>query len=155
MELGYTEPDPRIDLSGEDVKKKLLILGREIGLEMESEEIIIEPFLSKDSMEAKSLDLFLSSLDGVDARLKERIIGEEEGCKLCFIASIDHGDARIGLRIVGPDHPFSTLSGSDNMIVITSQRYFERPLVVRGPGAGAEVTAAGVFAELIKIGHLF
>ena len=154
MELGYTEPDPRVDLSGDDVRKKLLILGREIGLTMEIEEINVSSFLSKESIEAQEVDAFLASLEGIDIELQNEFEGAEEGGKLCFVAGIDRGKAQIGLKVVGPDHPFSTLSGSDNMIVITSQRYLERPLVVRGPGAGAEVTAAGVFAELIKIGHL-
>ena len=155
MELGYTEPDPRVDLSGEDVKKKLLILGREIGLQIESDEILINSFLSRESMDADTTKAFLDSLTGIDTQLQAEVERGGNGSRLCFIATIDEGNAHIGLRAVAPDHPFSSLSGSDNMIVITSQRYFERPLVIRGPGAGAEVTAAGVFAELIKIGHLF
>ncbi len=155
MELGYTEPDPRVDLSGEDVKKKLLILGREIGLPIESSEIQIVSFLPKESIEAENIEAFITTVERIEESLDAVRKNAEPESKLCFIAKIDNGKAVIQLENVGNDHPFSTLSGSDNMIVITSERYFERPLVIRGPGAGAEVTAAGVFAEIIKIGHYF
>ena len=155
MELGYTEPDPRIDLSGEDVKRKLLILGREMGCKLEGDHINIKPFLPTKSFQAVDIESFLSTLDevAIDFESRRKKLNIEKK-KLAFVASVDYSNtANVELQEVGEEHPFYTLSGSDNMIIITSDRYKERPLVVRGPGAGAEVTAAGVFAEIIKIGQ--
>ena len=155
MDAGFTEPDPRVDLSGEDVKRKLLILAREMGCKLEAEEINIHPFLPMESFAAESVDLFLETIDLVEEKFQQKrnqLMLENK--RLAFIASVDNKrNASIELKSVGESHPFFNLSGSDNMIIITSERYQDRPLVVRGPGAGAEVTAAGVFAEIIKIGQ--
>ncbi len=154
MGAGYTEPDPRVDLSGQDVRKKLLILGREFGLSLENEDILIESFLPEESVVAKNVEDFLGTLDLIEKQLDTYKEELRDGKKLCFVASVDHTKkAKIGLEVVDAANPFFSLSGSDNMIVITSERYADRPLVVRGPGAGAEVTAAGVLAEIVKIGH--
>jgi bifunctional aspartokinase / homoserine dehydrogenase 1 len=151
---GYTEPDPRIDLNGIDVRRKLIILARETGLPLEAENVIIDNVLPEACRNAPSVDEFfveLKKADGYFAQLLET--ATQEGKVLRMVASLENGQARIGLQSVDASHPFYQLSGSDNMIVFTSQRYKERPLVVRGPGAGAEVTAAGVFSEIIKIGN--
>ncbi|MCB0678499.1 MAG: bifunctional aspartate kinase/homoserine dehydrogenase I, partial [Saprospiraceae bacterium] len=152
---GYTEPDPRIDLMGLDVRRKLVILAREAGLELESEQVTIDPFLPPVVAEAPSVEAFFAELEGVDQHFRQLVKKAEERAKvLRLVAKLENGEARIGLEEVGVEHPFYHLSGSDNMIVFTTERYKDRPLVVRGPGAGAEVTAAGLFAEIIGIGHL-
>ena len=154
-EEGYTEPDPRIDLMGLDVRRKLVILAREAGLELESEQVTIDPFLPPVVAEAPSVEAFFGELEGVDQHFRQLVEKAEEREKvLRLVARLENGEARIGLEEVGVEHPFYHLSGSDNMIVFTTERYKDRPLVVRGPGAGAEVTAAGLFAEIIGIGHL-
>ncbi len=151
---GFTEPDPREDLGGADVRRKLLILARETGLQMEAEDIAVENILPKAAAEARSIDAFFVELEKSDAHF-EKIAAECEkaGKVLRMIASLENGKAQIGLKQVDASSPFFSLSGSDNMIVFTTERYKDRPLVVRGPGAGAEVTAAGVFAEIIRIGN--
>ena len=154
-EEGYTEPDPRIDLMGLDVRRKLVILAREAGLELESEQVTIDPFLPPVVAEAPSVEAFFAELEGVDQHFRQLVEKAEKREKvLRLVAKLENGEARIGLEEVGVEHPFYHLSGSDNMIVFTTERYKDRPLVVRGPGAGAEVTAAGLFAEIIGIGHL-
>ncbi|MFQ5446277.1 MAG: bifunctional aspartate kinase/homoserine dehydrogenase I [Saprospiraceae bacterium] len=158
-ERGFTEPDPREDISGADIRRKILILARETGLEMEAADVEIENILPKAAGEAGSVEAFFVELEKADAHFEKlRSEAEKEGKVLRMIATLEKGaegtsTASIGLRAVDASHPFYSLSGSDNMIVFTTERYKERPLVVRGPGAGAEVTAAGVFAEIIKIGN--
>ncbi len=152
-ELGYTEPDPRIDLKGVDVQRKVVILARESGLAIEPEDVTIIPFLPEYCYQAKSVEDFLLVLSEADDFMEDkRFQAEKEGKVLRMVARIKDGKAIIGLDAVAITHPFYFLSGSDNMIVFTTERYKDRPLVVRGPGAGAEVTAAGVFAEIISIG---
>ncbi len=154
QDKGYTEPDPREDISGADVKRKLLILAREVGYPLESHDVKIEAFLPKATFDAGSVDEFYKLLKKDNEKLEQlRTNAEKEGKKLRLVATLDNGVAFIGIKTVGLDHPFYSLNGSDNMIVFTTERYKERPLVVRGPGAGAEVTAAGIFAEVIKIGN--
>lgn len=154
QELGYTEPDPRDDLSGSDVRRKLLILSRVSGFAMEADHVDIENILPDASLNAPDVPAFFETLKEYNDFFTKKIeAAEAEGKALRFIASLDNGIAKISLQAVTPDNPFYNLSGSDNMIVFTTTRYKERPLVVRGPGAGAEVTAAGVFAEIISIGN--
>ncbi len=150
-ELGYTEPDPRIDLMGIDVRRKLVILARESGLALEESDVIIENFLPKSCIEANTIESFFENLEKEDAFFS-KMIDNTEGA-LRMIAKVENNRATIGLQKIDIENPFYQLSGSDNMIVFTTERYKERPLVVRGPGAGAEVTAAGVFAEIITIGN--
>jgi aspartokinase/homoserine dehydrogenase 1 len=152
--LGYTEPDPREDLSGFDVRRKLIILSRETGLAMEPEHVSIQNILPKACSEATSIEALMQELEKADAQFeKMRKEAADKGGVLRMIAKLEEEKASIQLECVNESHPFYSLNGSDNMIVFTTERYKERPLVVRGPGAGAEVTAAGVFAEIIKIGN--
>ncbi|OAV43478.1 bifunctional aspartate kinase/homoserine dehydrogenase I [Lewinella sp. 4G2] len=152
-EKGFTEPDPRVDLSGKDVGRKILILARETGVALESEDIDLVGFLPEGAMEAASVPDFFTVLENNRAYFQQMYQeAAAEGKVLRMIATLEGERASVGIQAVGEDNPFSGLSGSDNMIVFTTDRYRERPLVVRGPGAGAEVTAAGVFAEIIKIG---
>ena len=151
---GFTEPDPRIDLNGIDVRRKLIILARETGLALESEDVQIHPVLPEACRNAADVPAFFEELKKADdyfTQLAEAAAAE--GKVLRMVASLENGVASIGLQSVDATHPFYQLSGSDNMIVFTSERYKDRPLVVRGPGAGAEVTAAGIFSEIIKIGN--
>ena len=153
QEKGYTEPDPRDDLSGRDFMRKILILARDAGYPMEEADIKIEPILPKTCLEAQSVEDFYAALKAEDAfftQLKAKAAAENK--VLRYIGKLEDGKAAITLQMVDENHPFFTLSGSDNIISFTTDRYRERPLVVKGPGAGAEVTAAGVFADLINIG---
>lgn len=147
---GLTEPDPRDDLSGSDVRRKLLILARESGLPLESDDVDIEQVLPEICVQATSVDQFFEALEQSDDYFENmRKTAADNGKVLRFVAKLEDNKAAIVLQQFDTSHPFYFLSGSDNMVVFTTERYRERPLVVRGPGAGAEVTAAGVFAEVI------
>jgi len=153
QEKGYTEPDPRDDLSGKDFMRKMLILARDAGYAMEEADVKIESMLPKSCFQAKTVDDFYAALKAEDAffsDLKNRAAADNK--VLRYIGKLENGKAAITLQMVDENHPFFTLSGSDNIISFTTDRYKERPLVVKGPGAGAEVTAAGVFADLINVG---
>ena len=153
QEKGYTEPDPRDDLRGTDFMRKILILARDAGYAMEAADVEIESMLPKACLDAQSVDDFYAALKAEDAffaNLKNE--AESSGKVLRYIGKLENGKAAITLQMVDESHPFFTLSGSDNIISFTTDRYKERPLVVKGPGAGAEVTAAGVFADLINVG---
>ena len=151
---GYTEPDPRDDLSGLDVARKILILSRETGLPMEMSDIQIEQILPESCVKAKTIEEFFETLEKENAFFENKLnSAQKEGKVLRFIAKLENGKANISLQAVSADHPFYSLSGSDNIIAFTTERYKERQLVVKGPGAGAEVTAAGVFADIINISH--
>jgi bifunctional aspartokinase / homoserine dehydrogenase 1 len=152
-ELGLTEPDPRDDLSGADVRRKLLILSREAGLPLEMNDIQVENILPKPCSDAPDVPAFFAALEAHDSHfegLKQK--AADNGAILRFVAKMEDGKASIELKEYDQSHPFYGLSGSDNMVVFTTDRYRERPLVVRGPGAGAAVTAAGIFAEVVAIG---
>jgi aspartokinase/homoserine dehydrogenase 1 len=150
-EKGYTEPDPRDDLSGLDVARKILILARESGNALELSDITIEPILPKECFDASDLETFFASLKALDPVMdQKRAKAKERGNVLRFIASLHNGKASVGLGLVDETSPFATLWGSDNMIVFYTDRYSDTPLVVRGPGAGAYVTAAGVLADILK-----
>ncbi|MGZ3756425.1 MAG: bifunctional aspartate kinase/homoserine dehydrogenase I [Mucilaginibacter sp.] len=153
QEKGYTEPDPRDDLRGTDFMRKILILSRDSGYPLESSDVQIDSILPKACLDAQSVDDFYAALKAEDAyftQLKNK--AEAQGKVLRYIGQLENGKASITLQMVDENHPFYMLSGSDNIISFTTDRYKERPLVVKGPGAGAEVTAAGVFAELINVG---
>lgn len=162
-QLGYTEPDPRIDLMGIDVRRKLVILARESGLSLEESDVKINNFLPTACIDAPSVEAFFDNLVQENAYFDKLLntpdstnrteSSEQEQTVLRMIAKIENNEATISLQTVNAQNPFFHLSGSDNMIVFTTERYKDRPLVVRGPGAGAEVTAAGVFAEIITIGN--
>ncbi|MCO5249413.1 MAG: bifunctional aspartate kinase/homoserine dehydrogenase I [Chitinophagales bacterium] len=152
-EEGYTEPDPRDDLSGLDVARKALILSREIGSQLELSDIQVKN-LVPENLRNVSLQEFISRIHELDAlyeKLKQD--AEKQHKALRYMAIIENDKVEIALKSVDNQHPFYNLSGSDNMIVFTTERYKSNPLVVKGPGAGAEVTAAGVFAEIISIGN--
>lgn len=154
QQRGLTEPDPRDDLSGADVRRKILILARETGLPLETADVELENILPADCLAASSAEAFFTALEQHDdhfERLRQQAADQHR--VLRFVACLDEGQARIGLQTFDQSHPFYFLSGSDNMVVFTTERYRDRPLVVRGPGAGAEVTAAGVFAEVIGMGR--
>ena len=150
-EKGYTEPDPREDLNGMDVARKLLILAREAGLSLELKDIAIEKIMPPDVENAKSINDFFVKLKKHDKDFEfMREKAAEKGKVFRYIASLQNGKAKISMQEVGPDHPFYALSGIDNVIAFTTKYNQERPVVVRGPGAGAEVTASGVFADIIR-----
>ena len=149
---GLSEPDPREDLKGLDFARKLLILGRETGISMELEDIHVENILPEYCLQTKSVEAFFVQLQRADQDFEQkRERAEKNGKVLRYIGTLEKGKASVSLHEVDERHPFYTLSGSDNMIVFTTERYKERPLVIKGPGAGAEVTAAGVFADIIRI----
>jgi aspartokinase/homoserine dehydrogenase 1 len=153
-EKGYTEPDPRDDLNGKDFARKLLILARECGVKMEMADVTIENILPSDCIKAKSVADFFAALKKHDNHFK--VIAEKaekSGKVLRMIGVFEKGKASLALHAVDSKHPFYNLSGSDNIISFTTNRYKERPLVVKGPGAGAEVTAAGVLADIINVSN--
>ncbi|HLO43496.1 MAG TPA: bifunctional aspartate kinase/homoserine dehydrogenase I [Leadbetterella sp.] len=149
---GFTEPDPRDDLSGTDVARKILILARESGIKLEFSEVENIPLLSAEAMSAKSVEDFYAVLEKENSHY-EKLLNEAlaKGEVLRFIASLENGKAKLGLTSVGKSHPFYNLAGSENIVSFTTERYFNNPLVIKGPGAGAEVTAMGVFADIISL----
>ena len=151
---GYTEPDPRDDLSGMDVARKILILSRETGLPFELTDITVENLVPKDCQGDTSVDQFFKDLEKHDAAFEKlRVSAAAKNEKLRYMAVLNRGKIQVSLGSVDDQHPFYSLSGSDNIILLTTERYHDRPMVIRGPGAGAAVTAAGVFADIIRIGH--
>ncbi len=154
-ELGYTEPDPRDDLSGQDIKRKIVILSRVAGYPLEANEVHVEPLLPQSCMEAKDIEAFFKELEKHEVYFGNLIENaERKGAKLRYLASLKNGKASINLVEVRADSPFFNLARTDNMIVFHTSRYQERPLIVQGPGAGSDVTAAGVFAEIIQLGSV-
>ena len=153
-EKGYSEPDPRDDLNGLDVARKILILARECGYALNLEDIELENIMSDACKKAPTMEAFFSELGKIDPNIEaRREAAEKRGNLLRYVATLENGKASVALREVSNTHPFATLSGSDNMIVFTTERYKEYPLVIKGPGAGAEVTAAGVFADILRIAN--
>jgi aspartokinase/homoserine dehydrogenase 1 len=149
---GFTEPDPRDDLSGMDVARKIVILGREIGLDLSLDDVAIESLVPEE-LEAGSVDDFLGRLADYDERMTA-ILREarEHNQVLRFVGSVDHtGEASVKLRRYDTEHSFARINHTDNIVQFRTQRYNTNPLVVQGPGAGPEVTAAGVFADLLRV----
>ena len=148
---GYTEPDPRDDLSAKDIIRKMIILAREAGFSLEESQIQIESLVPKQIIHALSIEEFLALLPEMDEMMRKSCdSASRSGRVLRYVAIVTPMEARLSLSSFGPDSPFYSLSGTDNMVVITSKRYSQNPLVIRGPGAGAEVTAGGVFADILK-----
>jgi aspartokinase/homoserine dehydrogenase 1 len=153
-EKGFTEPDPRDDLNGKDVARKILILARESGFNLEFDDVVVENILPAPCLKAKTVEEFFTQLEkNNDVFSKKRAAADKANKVLRFIAKLENGKAEVSLQAVDSTHPFYSLSGSDNMIAYTTERYKERPLVIKGPGAGAEVTAAGVFGDIIRISN--
>ncbi|MCG8307616.1 MAG: bifunctional aspartate kinase/homoserine dehydrogenase I, partial [Cytophagales bacterium] len=149
-EKGFTEPDPRDDLNGMDVARKILILSREAGYDLNLDDVLIHNILPQSCLDAPTVEAFFEALEEANDHFEAlRSQAEKSGKVLRFIAKMEDGRASVGLESVDQANPFFSLDGSDNMISYTTDRYLERPLVIKGPGAGAEVTAAGVFAEII------
>ncbi len=154
MEKGYAEPDPRIDLSGTDVIRKLVILTREAGYKVEQEDVEKHLFIPDSSFEG-SLEDFWKHLSELDSDFETRRCQlEAEGRKWRFVAVMDNGHTSVSLQAVGREHPFYNLEGSENIVLLTTERYREFPMQIRGYGAGASVTAAGVFANIMSIANV-
>ena len=150
-EKGYSEPDPRVDLSGTDVVRKILILAREAGYTMEKDDVIVNKFLP-DECFTGDLNDFFEKVKEYDAEFEEkRKALLKQNKKWRFFATLDQGKARVELLTIGTEHPSFNLEGSNNIILLTTNRYHELPMVIKGYGAGAEVTAAGVFADLMRV----
>ena len=150
---GYTEPDPRDDLSGTDVARKAVILAREAGLTLELADIAVESLVPAALKDA-SVEEFLKRLPDFDAPMAERVAGAKQaGQVLRYVAAIDvrAGKAKVGLESFGPKHPFANISLTDNIVQFETGRYCDNPLIVRGPGAGPAVTAGGIFADLLRL----
>ena len=152
-EQGYSEPDPRIDLSGKDVIRKLVILAREAGYQVEQEEVEKQLFVPSDYFEGSLEDFWsrLSELDNAFEQGRQEL--EKNGLRWRFVAKMEEGKTSVGLQTVDASHPFYQLEGSNNIILITTERYHDYPMMIRGYGAGASVTAAGVFANIMQASH--
>lgn len=153
-EAGYSEPDPREDLSGKDVVRKLVILSREAGYRIETEDVKKNLFVPESLMQGTTEDFFknIASID--DEFEKRRAATAQSGRALRFVARLENGEATVGLEEVASDSPLYSLESSNNVILITTERYKEYPMEIKGYGAGAEVTAAGVFADIISIANI-
>ncbi len=150
QEEGYTEPDPRLDLSGMDVMRKIMILAREAGTEMEMNDIICNGFLPKSCFDG-SVEDFYKEMEKHESHFLSLLeAAKKENCKLKFVASFNNGKASVGLQHISPSHDLFHLYGKDNVVLFYTDRYTDQPLVVKGAGAGAEVTASGVFADIIR-----
>ena len=150
--FGYTEPDPRLDLGGADVVRKLVILARAAGHTIDGEDVRVES-LVPESLRDVDVHTFLDRADELDAAIEtRRENAQEQGCVLRHLAALDEdGNARVGLVAVAADHPAARLAGTDNLFALTTQRYRARPLVIQGPGAGAEVTAQALLGDVLLL----
>lgn len=150
--MGYTEPDPRDDLSGADVRRKIIILTRECGYNIESSEVNLESILPESLMKIADVSGFLKALPDFDSYILGLLkTAQSENKVLRYVGISENGVANIKIVAVGKESPFYNLEGSDNLFAITTSRYRQRPIIIRGPGAGAEVTAAGVFSDVLMI----
>jgi bifunctional aspartokinase / homoserine dehydrogenase 1 len=153
-DLGFAEPDPRIDLSGVDVARKLLILVRESGHQFDMKDIKINTFISEKYFEG-SVDDFWKNIPEMDAEFeanRKKLVAE--GLFWRFVAKFEDGKAEVGLQKIPANHPFADLQGSNNLVMFNTERYLEYPMIIKGYGAGAAVTAAGVFADIIRVSNI-
>ena len=150
---GYTEPDPKIDLSGVDVARKILILARESGLGIELEDIANDPFLPKECLDTPDNASFFESLDTHNDHFNHLLENaKSNNARLKYVAQLENNQASVGLQEIPQGHDFYNLEGSDNIILFYTDRYRDQPLIVKGAGAGAAVTASGIFGDIIRIG---
>ncbi|MEM9326532.1 MAG: bifunctional aspartate kinase/homoserine dehydrogenase I, partial [Bacteroidota bacterium] len=151
-ELGLTEPDPRLDLFGSDVMRKILILARQSGKQLEFSDVALDSFLPQSCHDASSIEDFYEAVAKEEQHFQSLVkVATQEGKKLRVVASFDENGAKVALEGVTEDHPFYHLEGMDNIVLFYTQRYPEQPLVVKGAGAGAAVTASGIFADILKV----
>lgn len=154
QEARYSEPDPRIDLSGKDVIRKLVILAREAGYKVEQDDVVKNLFVPDKYFQGNLEDFWstISEMDN-DFEIKRKVL-EDQSKRWRFVATMDNGACSVGLKEVSSSHPFYDLEGSNNLIMITTERYLQYPMMIKGYGAGASVTAAGVFADIISIANI-
>ena len=151
---GYTEPDPRIDLSGVDVARKILILARESGVAINLEDIANTSFLTQNNLSADTVSDFYASLASDETHFQNLFNdAKSKNSKLKYVAEFSDGKAKVGLKHIPTDHPFYNLEGKDNIVMFYTERYKDQPLIVKGAGAGAEVTASGLFSDIIRVGN--
>ena len=154
QEEGYTEPDPTIDLSGIDVMRKILILVRESGLKLDLQDIENTAFLPEESLQAESTDAFFETLKTHESHFQQLFkAAAEQNSRLKYVAQFDEGKASVSLQHIPEGHDFYNLEGSDNIVLFYTERYPKQPLIIKGAGAGADVTASGIFADIIRIGN--
>ena len=152
---GYTEPDPRIDLSGTDVARKLLILARESGYTLDMSDVSNESFLPSGALEAHSVDAFYELIKSKDDAFKTLLTSAlDNDAQLKYVASFKDGKANVGLKEIPAGHPFYNLEGKDNIVMFYTDRYNDQPLIIKGAGAGSEVTASGLFADIIRASNI-
>jgi aspartokinase/homoserine dehydrogenase 1 len=151
---GFTEPDPREDLNGQDVGRKLLILTREAGLKLEFENIDIQNLVPMEARDVDTVEEFFDILANHDDEFTKMFEeADSKGKKLCYIARYEDEKATVKLEQIDRDHPFYGLDGSDNIVAFKTQHYQDSPIVVKGPGAGADVTASGIIADILRISN--
>jgi aspartokinase/homoserine dehydrogenase 1 len=152
--LGFTEPDPREDLSGEDVARKLLILAREIGLQMDIDQVRVRSLVPQPLSGGAFSPRFFAAFARHDHEMRKRFqAAKARGNVLRYVGVLEKGKAQAALQECPRSHPLAAAKGSDNIIAFTTKRYSRTPLVVQGPGAGADVTAMGVFSDILKLLH--
>jgi aspartokinase/homoserine dehydrogenase 1 len=153
-EKGYTEPDPRDDLSGLDMARKLLILIRECGIKFELEEIKVEKLISEEAQKANTIDDFFIKLKNDDAKIIDlKRKAAQKNCVLSYIAKYENGKASLSLVEIDKNHPFANLKDSENIVSFTTKNYWKNPLIIRGQGAGAEFTAVGILTDVLRISN--